>query len=111
MGVDKRVVVTREKLMDYSSVKFLGSNKKQIFTYEITVKNNKKDAIDISVKDQYPISQNKEIEVELLESKEGTVNAETGEVNWNLKLAAGEVKKIRISYSIKYPKDKIVNLQ
>jgi uncharacterized protein (TIGR02231 family) len=111
MGVDKRVVVTREKLMDYSSVKFLGSNKKQIFTYEITVKNNKKDAIDISVKDQYPISQNKEIEVELLESKEATVNTETGEVNWNLKLAAGEVKKIRISYSIKYPKDKIVNLQ
>jgi uncharacterized protein (TIGR02231 family) len=111
MGVDKRVVVTREKLMDFSSVKFLGSNKKQIFTYEITVKNNKKDAIDISIKDQYPISQNKEIEVELLESKEATVNTETGEVNWNLKLAADEVKKIRISYSIKYPKDKIVNLQ
>jgi len=111
MGVDKRVVVTREKLMDFSSVKFLGSNKKQIFTYEITVKNNKKDAIDISIKDQYPISQNKDIEVELLESKDATINAETGEVNWNLKLAAGEVKKIRISYSIKYPKDKIVNLQ
>ncbi|HMG82378.1 MAG TPA: DUF4139 domain-containing protein [Ferruginibacter sp.] len=111
MGVDKRVVVTREKLMDYSSVKFLGSNKKQTFTYEITVKNNKKDAIDIAVKDQYPISQNKDIEVELLESKEAVVNAETGELTWNLKLAAGEVKKIRISYSIKYPKDKVVDLE
>ncbi|HTC00306.1 MAG TPA: mucoidy inhibitor MuiA family protein [Ferruginibacter sp.] len=110
MGVDKRVVVTREKLMDFSSIKFLGANKKQIFTYETTVKNNKKDAIDISIKDQYPISQNKEIEVELLESKEARVNTETGELNWNLKLAAGEVKKIRISYSIKYPKDKILNL-
>jgi uncharacterized protein (TIGR02231 family) len=111
MGVDKRVVVTREKLMDFSSVRFLGSDKKQIFTYEITVKNNKKDAIDISVKDQYPISQNKGIEVELLESKEATIDTETGEVNWNLKLAAGEVKKLRLSYSIKYPKDKILNLQ
>ncbi|HTB53532.1 MAG TPA: DUF4139 domain-containing protein [Ferruginibacter sp.] len=111
MGKDKRVVVTREKLMDYSSVKFLGSNKKQTFTYEITVKNNKKDAIDITIKDQYPISQNKDIEVELLESKEAVVNAETGELTWNLKLAAGEVKKIRISYSIKYPKDKLVDVE
>ncbi len=110
MGVDKRVVVTREKLLDYSSVKFLGSNKKQIFTYEVTVKNNKKDAIDISVKDQYPVSQNKDIEVALLESDNAIVNAETGEITWNLKLAAGEVKKIRLSYSVKYPKDKIVDL-
>jgi len=110
MGKDKRVVVTREKLMDYSSIKFLGSNKKQIFTYEITVKNNKKDAIDIAVKDQYPISQNKEVEVALLESDNAIVNGETGEITWNLKLAAGEVKKIRLSYSVKYPKDKVLNL-
>jgi uncharacterized protein (TIGR02231 family) len=110
MGKDKRVVVTREKLMDYSSIKFLGSNKKQIFTYEITVKNNKKDAIDIAVKDQYPISQNKDVEVALLESDNAIVNGETGEITWNLKLAAGEVKKIRLSYSVKYPKDKILNL-
>jgi TonB-dependent SusC/RagA subfamily outer membrane receptor len=57
VGRDKRVVVKKEKLVDYSSVKFLGANKKQIFTYDITVKNNKKDAIDILVKDQYPVSQ------------------------------------------------------
>jgi uncharacterized protein (TIGR02231 family) len=110
MGIDKRVVVTREKLVDYSSVKFLGSNKKQIFTYEITVKNNKKDAIDITVKDQYPISENKDIEVELLESKGAVVTPETGEIIWNFKLAASEVRKIRISYSVKYPKDKIIDL-
>ena len=110
MGRDKRVVVKREKLMDFSSVKFLGSNKKQVFTYGITVKNNKKEAIDILVKDQYPISQNKEIEVELLESNGAAINEETGVLNWKLHLAPGEVKKLRISYSIKYPKDKTLNL-
>ncbi|MBC7422912.1 MAG: mucoidy inhibitor MuiA family protein, partial [Ferruginibacter sp.] len=36
MGKDKRVVIKREKLMDFSSVKFLGANKKQVFTYEST---------------------------------------------------------------------------
>ncbi len=110
MGRDKRVVIKREKLKDFSSVKFLGGNKKQIFTYEITVKNNKKDEVQLLLKDQYPVSQNKEVEVELLESNEAAVNEEIGVLTWKVKLAPGEVKKVRFSYSIKYPKDKILNL-
>ncbi|CAN5611090.1 DUF4139 domain-containing protein [soil metagenome] len=110
MGRDKRVVVKREKLMDFSSVKFLGANKKQIFTYEITVKNNKKEAISMLLKDQYPLSQNKEIEVELLQSDGASINTETGVLNWQLQLAPNESKKVRISYSVKYPKDKVLNL-
>jgi TonB-dependent SusC/RagA subfamily outer membrane receptor len=110
MGRDKRVVVKREKLVDFSSVKFLGANKKQVFTYEITVKNNKKDAIDILVKDQYPVSQNKEVEVELLEKSDAADNTEIGVLTWKLKLAPGEVKKLKVSYSVKYPKDKVLNL-
>jgi uncharacterized protein (TIGR02231 family) len=110
MGRDKRIVIKREKLKDFSSVKFLGANKKQIFTYEITVKNNKKDEVNMLLKDQYPVSQNKEVEVELIESNDASVNAETGVLTWKLKLAPGEVKKVRVSYSVKYPKDKTLNL-
>jgi TonB-dependent SusC/RagA subfamily outer membrane receptor len=110
MGRDKRVVIKREKLKDFSSMKFLGTNKKQIFTYEITVKNNKKDEVNMLLKDQYPVSQNKEVEVELLESNGAAVNEEIGVLTWKLKLAPGEVKKVRISYSVKYPKDKTLNL-
>jgi TonB-dependent SusC/RagA subfamily outer membrane receptor len=110
MGRDKRVVVKREKAKDFSSVKFLGANKKQIFTYDITVKNNKKDAVNMLLKDQYPVSQNKEVEVELLESNGAAINEETGVMTWKLKLAPGEVQKIRLSYSVKYPKDKTLNL-
>ncbi len=110
MGKDKRVVIKREKLMDFSSVKFLGANKKQVFTYETTVKNNKKEAITILIKDQYPLSQNKEIEVELLESNGATITTETGVLNWMFTLAPGESKKLRMSYSVKYPKGKLLNL-
>lgn len=110
LGKDKRVVITRQKLVDYSSVKFLGSNKKQTFTYEITVKNNKKEKIELELKDQYPVSSNKDIEVELLQSDGASVNNETGILTWKTELAPGESKKYRISYSAKYPKDKVVNL-
>lgn len=111
MGRDKRVVVKKEKLTDFSSLKFLGTSKKQVFTYEITVKNNKKEAIDILVKDQYPISQDKDVDVELQETSEAADNEEAGVLTWKLKLGAGEVKKLRISYSVKYPKEKMLNLR
>ena len=111
VGRDKRVVVKKEKLTDFSSVKFLGTNKKQTFTYELTVKNNKKDAIDILVKDQYPISQNKEVEVELIETSGALNNTDTGVLTWKLQLAPGETKKMRMSYSVKYPKYKTLNLR
>ncbi len=110
LGKDKRVVVKREKMVDFSSVKFMGSNKLQTITYELTVKNNKKDAIQFILKDQYPISTNKEIEVELLESSAAEINKEIGVLTWKLQLAPGESKKVRISYSVKYPKGKVLNL-
>jgi uncharacterized protein (TIGR02231 family) len=110
MGKDKRVVIKKEKLADYGSTKFLGANKKQSFTYEITVKNNRKEKVQLQLKDQYPVSSNKDIEVDLLESSGASVNNESGILSWKLELAAGETKKLRIGYSVKFSKDKIVNL-
>lgn len=110
LGKDKRVVVKREKLKDFSSVKFMGASKKQVFTYELTVKNNKKESIQMVLKEQYPLSTLKDIEVELLESSGAVNNAELGVLTWKLELPAGATKKVRVSYSVKYPKDKVLNL-
>ncbi|MFT3934204.1 MAG: mucoidy inhibitor MuiA family protein [Chitinophagaceae bacterium] len=110
LGKDKRIVIKKEKVKDFSSVKFLGSNKKQTFTYEITVKNNKPEAVQMLLKDQYPLSTNKDIEVELLESADAVNNKDLGILTWKLNIAAGEQKKFRVSYSVKYPKDKYLNL-
>lgn len=110
LGRDKRVVIKKEKLMDYSSTKFLGNNKIQKITYEITVKNNKKDTVRMMLKDQYPLTTNKEIEVELLEDGGAADNKEIGVLTWKLELAPGEVRKVGFSYSVKYPKDKQLNL-
>ena len=111
LGKDKRVAVKRDKLVDYSSVKFLGSNKLQKFTYEITVKNNKNVAISLDLKDQFPLTTNKDIEVELIDGGGSKVNNDNGLLNWLVTIAAGESKKFKFTYSIKYPKDKLVNVQ
>ena len=103
-------MVKKEKVTDFSSVKFLGSNKLQTITYDITVKNNKNEPIELILKDQYPISMLKEIEVELLEDSKGKNNEEIGVITWHLKIDAGKSEKRRISYSVKYPKGKVVNI-
>lgn len=109
MGRDKKIAITREKIMDKSGIKFLSSYKEQTFTYDITVKNNKKEEIEITLEDQYPLSTDKEITIELTENGKAKVDQETGKLSWNLKLSPNESKKIRISYKVKYPKDKNIS--
>jgi uncharacterized protein (TIGR02231 family) len=109
MGRDKKISIKREKVADKSGTKFLSSKKEQTFTYDITVRNNKKEPAQLLLKDQYPLSPDKEIEIELLQSDGAKVNAETGILSWDLDLKPNETKKIRISYRVKYPKDKVID--
>lgn len=111
LGKDKRVAIKRAQLKEFTSTKTTGNFTKQIFTYELTVKNNKVTNVDILLKDQYPISSNKEIEVKLDESTDAAVNEDTGILTWKLQLKPGESRKIRFSYTVKYPKEmKMANL-
>ncbi|MEM0542304.1 DUF4139 domain-containing protein [Flavobacterium sp. j3] len=109
MGRDKKISIKREKVVDKSGTRFLSSKKEQTFTFDITVRNNKKEAADIMLKDQYPLSTDKEIEIELLQSDNATANKETGILTWTLKLNPNETKKVRISYKVRYPKDKTID--
>jgi len=108
MGRDKKISITRERISDKSGTKFLSSYKEQTFTYDITVRNNKKEEINMLLKDQYPLSTDKEITVELLDKDGAKANEETGVLSWEIKLRPNETKKYRISYKVKYPKDKII---
>jgi uncharacterized protein (TIGR02231 family) len=109
MGRDKKISIKREKVVDKSGSKLFSSSKSQTFTFDLSVRNGKKDAVDLLLKDQYPLSSDKDMEIELLQSDNAKVNTETGILTWFLKLSPNETKKIRISYSVKYPKDKIIS--
>ena len=108
MGRDKKISIKREKVVDKSGTKFLSSYKEQTFTYDIIVRNNKKEEINMLLKDQYPLSTDKEMTVELLDKDGAKADEETGVMTWEIKLKPNETKKYRISYKIKYPKDKVI---
>jgi len=105
LGRDKSISLKREMVKDYTSDKFIGTSRKVTKGWEITVRNNKSKEIDIVIDDQFPITTNKEIEIEKIEFSGGTVDENTGKVTWNLKLKPGETKKLTIKYSVKFPKE------
>lgn len=109
LGKDKRVGVKRTLVKDASLSKTKDANTKQTFTYELVVKNNKVTDVNLILKDQYPLSNVKEIEVELLDDGGATINTELGVLTWKISLKPGESKKVRFSYTVKYPKDKKID--
>ncbi|MDR3272628.1 MAG: DUF4139 domain-containing protein, partial [Flavobacteriaceae bacterium] len=58
--------------------------------------------------DQYPLSTDKEITIELLEDGKANVNKESGFLTWQIKLSSNESRKVRFSYKVRSPKDKTI---
>ncbi len=108
LGRDEKINVKRIRLNDYEAKKLLSGNIKETKAFETTIKNNKNTSIEIELLDQYPISKNSQIEVSLDESNGATVTEEYGKLVWKIKLQPNEAKKIKLVYTIKYPKDKEV---
>jgi hypothetical protein len=77
--------------------------------YDIVVKNTKKEAVTVTLEEQLPISQEKEIIVTALELSGGELNTTTGLVTWKISLQPGESITKKFNFSVKYPKDKTIN--
>jgi len=104
LGQDKQVLVKREKVRNFSNKQFIGNKKIESRAWNIFVKNNKKQPIQIMVLDQIPVSTKDEIEVELEKRGGAKFNEKTGELKWLLKLKPDEKEAFDFIYSIKYPK-------
>lgn len=111
LGRDKNISVKRVSVKEYSKKQFLGSNKIDYRTFEINIRNNKKQTIDLIVEDQFPVSTLKEVEVDKIESKEAELDIETGKLKWTIQLEPGKEKKVDFRYSVKYPKNNTIILE
>lgn len=109
MGRDKMISIKRERVAEQTSTQTISNNKRQTATYEIRIRNNKRTTVNMLLKDQYPISTDRTMQVELLESSNAAVNTETGVMTWKLSIPPGETQTIRISYAVRYPKDRVIS--
>ncbi len=109
LGVDEGIKI------EYRYIKRLKKNEgivnKRIseqFEYQIRITNNRGKEIEISVYDQFPISEEKEINVKPLSpvikdnQKDISLDDEST-IMWQFKLTPGEERELPVSYLIEYP--------
>lgn len=110
LGDDKQIKIKREKTAHNS--KTSGSNTQVTYTFTTTVRNDKREAVNLTLKDRYPVSTAKEIQVSVSDkcTRPTTENKQSGILTYELNLAPGETRTIELSYTVKYPKDWRINL-
>lgn len=108
LGRDKNVQVTREIPLNYTEKQFLGNKKEETKSWNISIKNNKKQAINLTLLDQIPVPTLEEIELDVQNTSGAEYNKELGELKWKLHIEALQSKQLYIKYSLKYPKNKQV---
>ena len=109
LGNDPKISIRREEVQDKSGDKFLSSYREKVITYDLVIKNNKKEQISIEVKDRFPLSNNEAVKIEVLDKSSAAKDDEKGFLTWNIKLSPSETKKLRVSYKVRYPKDYTIN--
>ena len=109
LGRDEQITIKRVQPKDLTEKrKVFSSTIKETYTYEIALKNNKSIPIKVEILDQIPVSKQKDIVVELEEHEGSTYNSEFGKLKWEVYIPANQSKRVRFTYSVKYPKDKAV---
>ena len=108
LGRDKSIVITRNKIKDYSSSSTIGSQQKTDKGYEIKIRNNKNKEVTLRLIDQIPVSKDKGIDVIYEEISGGKLNSDNGKIKWTITLQPDESKTILLKYYIKHPKDKSI---
>lgn len=111
LGVDKNVVIKREKQKEFNEKQFIGAYQRDNRSFLIDIKNRKNQTINLIVQDQLPVSTNSDITIEKPEINGAQLDAATGILTWKMLLQPNEQKKLNLKYQVKYPKNKPINIE
>lgn len=110
LGVDPNIVVKRTQLNNFKKNTFIGNSKVIYKGFEIEIKNNKTSNVFLTVIDRIPKSQNKDIKIDDIDYGTSNYDKEKGILKWVFNLNSGKTNKLNLSYSVKFPKYKKINL-
>lgn len=111
LGRDNQVVISRTKIEDKGSSAAIGTKRSESFVYEIQARNNKSVPVAIKIQDQVPVSQENDITVEVADVSGASIETASGRLQWTKTLPPGDILKYRIAFSVRYPKNKTVNIR
>ena len=103
--------MTREKVKDIKTKRTIGIKQEDIRAWEIAIRNNKAQEINMLVMDQVPVPLNTDIELDITNKSGAEYNDKTGELKWKFSLKPKNRKDMTLKYSVKYPKNKILIIE
>ncbi|WP_411895177.1 mucoidy inhibitor MuiA family protein [Winogradskyella sp. A2] len=110
LGVDPNIIVKRTQNKDFKKSTFIGNNKVVYKAFDIEVRNNKQTDIQLTLLDRIPLTQDRSIKLDDINTGNSQYDKEKGLLKWTIELKSGESKKVKHSYSVKYPNGKRINL-
>jgi uncharacterized protein (TIGR02231 family) len=108
LGRDKKIVIKREREKSLRSVKTIGTQIRETCAFTISVRNTRRDNINITIQDQMPVSNDKDIVIEDKETDDSDYDETSGAMKWVISVAPNETKKLSLGYTVKYPKGKTI---
>jgi uncharacterized protein (TIGR02231 family) len=111
-GVDDKVKIERSvtKRNEGSAGLIVTTSKTDERSFKTVVRNGHDFPIRIAIEDQLPVSENDDIQVEMLPSTTPTtatnVRDRRGVLEWAFEAKPGEVKDIAFAWRVRWPKDK-----
>jgi len=103
LGVDQDIMVKEQNLIQRNEKKLLGSKIERERSFEISLRNNKRTDVELSIYDRIPVSMDEDIKVSLNESAGAILDEKSGKLTWNIKLGAGEQKQVQFGYTVTHP--------
>ena len=109
LGRDQGIVSTRKKISEEERKVGLSKRIVKEYTFQIEVRNNTRTAVDLTLEDLIPITENEDIKIKMVEGNGAYLNDTNGMLTWKLKMKAGQKEIIEFTYSIEHEKDKPVS--
>lgn len=106
LGRDSRVLVRRERDRQFTQRQFIGDRVRDRRAYSLSVRNARRDSVELVLRDYVPVSLRDDISVELLEASGAEHQRERGVLTWRLMLAPGESRELRFGYELRYPRSR-----
>lgn len=104
LGRDNGVKVNRVVIHQKTSKNFFGSKVTRGFSYRYEISNDKSKPIRLLIKDQVPLVEHSDIDVDNVKIGTGKKNDITGIVTWEYLLEAGGKAQDILEFDVTYPK-------
>jgi uncharacterized protein (TIGR02231 family) len=111
LGVDKNLIVKRTQQKDLNEKSLMGSNFRATRSFVYQILSRKLVPVTLNLEDQIPVSNSSEVTVEKMELSGANLEANTGALTWTLQLLPNDKKELNVTYQVKYPKNKPVQLE